>query len=91
MRWKFQTDMNRSHSKIPPTPSNFPLSLRGVQIRRAFPVIVITPDSEHPLTFRPISLSHLEFSLSVTSASDAYVVYTFEVGLSRWSMCQLTD
>jgi len=64
MRWKFQTDMNRSHSKIPPAPSNFIPPVCGTQTRRVFRVTVVAPDSGYPLTFRLISLPHLEFFLA---------------------------
>lgn len=88
MRWKFQTDTTRSYSKIITMPFDIP-PLFGIKTRRTFRVTVVAPDSKHPLNCGLISPPHYQFFPSVTSTADAYVVYTFEVGV-RFSLIHVS-
>jgi len=70
--------MCRALWKIPTLTSIF-LPLRGVPTHRTFRGTAILPGSKYPLG-SGLTLSHL-VPFSTTSSEDAFVVFTFEVGV----------
>ena len=61
-------------------PSSFPPP-RGVPTQMTLLHTVVALDSKYPLRFRLVLPPSLGFFPSVTSSPNAYVVYTFEVGV----------
>lgn len=80
-------DPTRSRNRIPLLHSILPPNLRGVLTPKTFLDTAVAPDSECPLDLRLLSPPHLESFPSVTSAADAYVVYSFEVRDCNASFC----